>query len=101
MNPIMWPLAVSFAALGSLLTPLTDDLDQYQALVSKVTLQCSGSPSLAITPNTISYVYGANDTSGIPSVLASNHTTLLNGATVHGVQGWIVAFIGVLFFSVL
>ncbi|CAG7848536.1 SubName: Full=Related to UTR2-cell wall protein {ECO:0000313/EMBL:CCA66555.1} [Serendipita indica DSM 11827] len=52
--------------------------NQYQVLVSKVVIQCSTSSGLAVGPDTVSYMYGANDTSGIPTVYASNRTALLN-----------------------
>jgi len=76
--------------------------NQYQAVVSKVTLQCSTSaPGLTITPNTVSYVYGANDTTGVPTVLASNHTTLLNGATTKSVQQWLLVGVSMAVFGIL
>ena len=58
------------------LSPST--VDQYQVLVSKVVVQCSTSSGLDIGANTVSYMYGANDTSGLPTVYASNRTALLN-----------------------
>jgi len=64
--------------------------NQYQALVSKVTVECND--ELPITANTISYVWGRNDTSGIPTVQASNQTTLLDGAaTMTDVKSWMIA----------
>ena len=68
--------------------------DQFMATVSKVTIQCED--SLQIGPKTISYVWGANDTTGVPNVLASNETTLLNGAQgrFSGVQPWTVMAVG-------
>jgi beta-glucanase (GH16 family) len=71
--------------------------NQYQALVSKVTVQCSSAPDMTITADTVSYVYGANDTNGIPAVFASNQTTLLdnpNGAVAAGVRVWVLAVLG-------
>lgn len=68
--------------------------NQYEALVSKVTVQCSNSSGLTITPDTLSYMYGANDTSGIPTVYASNSTGLLNSApsSVQRAPLWPLAF---------
>jgi len=67
--------------------------NQFVATVSQVTVKCTD--SLQITPNTISYVWGANDTSGVPTVTASNHTTLLNGAEGRfGVRPWTVVAVG-------
>ena len=68
--------------------------DQFTASVSKVTVKCTD--SLQITNSTISYVYGANDTTGVPSVAVSNKTTLLNGAEGQfaGVQPWTVMAVG-------
>lgn len=68
--------------------------DQFTVTVSKVTVKCND--PLQITNNTVSYVYGANDTTGVPTVLASNKTTLLNGAEgrFSGVQPWTVMAVG-------
>ncbi|KAG8787850.1 hypothetical protein FRB91_006954 [Serendipita sp. 411] len=62
--------------------------NQYQALVSKVTIQCSTASGLAIGSDTVSYMYGSNDTSGIPTVYASNRTSLLNGGRAKHSFGW-------------
>ena len=69
-------------------------VDQFTATVTKVKIECND--ALQITNNTISYVYGANDTTGVPSVLTSNHTTLLNGAEgrFSGAQPWTVMAVG-------
>lgn len=67
--------------------------NQYQALVSKVTVKCSTSSPLAITANTVSYQYGANDTSGVPTVYASNRTTLLNSGPLRRTLGWPMALL--------
>jgi hypothetical protein len=66
-------------------------LDQYEALVSQVVVQCSTDPNLTITPGSLSYMYGANDTSGVPTVYASNHTGLLSGAPSARVPMWPLA----------
>jgi hypothetical protein len=68
--------------------------DQFTATVSKVKVECDD--VLQITPDTVSYVYGANDTTGIPTVFATNKTTLLNGAEARfgGVQPWTVMAVG-------
>jgi len=68
--------------------------NQFTVTVSKVTVKCND--PLQITNNTVSYVYGANDTTGVPTVLASNKTTLLNGAEGRfgGVQPWTVMAVG-------
>jgi len=68
--------------------------NQFTATVSKVNVTCHD--SLQITNNTISYVYGANDTTGVPSIFASNKTTLLNGAEGRfgGAQPWTVMVVG-------
>lgn len=50
--------------------------NQYVVIVESVTVQCDD--VLPIGPETVSYVYGANDTFGIPQVFASNETTSLN-----------------------
>jgi hypothetical protein len=66
-------------------------IDQYQALVSKVTVQCSTPASLGITPNTVSFMYGANDTTGVPTVYASNQTSLLNSGPATRAVTWPLA----------
>ena len=68
-------------------------LDQYEALVSQVTVQCSTDPNLTITPGALSYMYGANDTEGVPTVLVSNSTGLLNGAPSVGPPVWSLALL--------
>jgi len=67
--------------------------NQYEALVSKVTVQCSTNSGLQTGPDTVSYMYGANDTSGVPTVYASNHTTLLNSAPSLRVSTWPLAWL--------
>jgi len=67
--------------------------NQYEALVSKVTVQCSTNSGLQTGPDTVSYMYGANDTSGVPTVYASNHTTLLNSAPSLRVSAWPLAWL--------
>jgi len=59
-----------------------------------VTVKCND--ALQITNDTVSYVYGANDTTGVPTVFASNKTTLLNGGEgrFSGVQPWTVMAVG-------
>jgi len=68
--------------------------NQFTVTISKVTVKCND--ALQITNNTVSYVYGANDTTGVPTVFASNQTTLLNGAEGRfgGIQPWTVMAIG-------
>lgn len=68
-------------------------LDQYEALVSEVTVQCSTDPNLTITPGALSYMYGANDTSGVPTIYASNSTGLLNSAPSVRVPVWPLALL--------
>lgn len=67
--------------------------NQYEALVSQVTVQCSTDPDLTITPGALSYMYGANDTEGVPTVLVSNSTGLLNGAPSLGAPVWSLALL--------
>jgi len=67
--------------------------NQYEVLVSKVTVQCSTNSPLTVTPDTLSYMYGANDTSGVPTVYASNHTGLLNSAPSVRVPVWPLALL--------
>lgn len=92
MTPTTLPMVVSNPPLYSI--SLEDSrrgiLDQFTATVTKVKIQCND--ALKITNDTISYVYGANDTTGVPNVLTSNHTTLLNGAEGRfgGAQPWTV-----------
>ncbi|PVG00037.1 hypothetical protein CPB86DRAFT_813529 [Serendipita vermifera] len=67
--------------------------NQYQALVSKVTVQCSTPSSLGIGPDTVSFMYGANDTVGVPTVYASNRTSLLNSGPTSRTFTWPVALL--------
>jgi len=67
--------------------------NQYQALVSKVTVQCSTSSPLQLSADTVSYMYGANDTTGVPTVYASNHTGLLNSGPASSRYEWPLALL--------
>lgn len=46
----------------------------FSNLISSITINCSDPTPLPVNAN--SYVYGANDTSGVPTVLITNHTTV-------------------------
>lgn len=67
--------------------------NQYEALVSKVTVNCSTSSPLQLSASDVSYMYGANDTTGVPTVYASNHTTLLNSGPAASRFEWPLALL--------
>jgi hypothetical protein len=89
----MWRQEVCLHCLP--LEPVVDSfsLDQYQALVSKVTVQCSTSSPLQLSADSLSYMYGSNDTTGVPTVYASNHTGLLNSGPASHRFEWPLALL--------
>ncbi|KDQ16709.1 glycoside hydrolase family 16 protein [Botryobasidium botryosum FD-172 SS1] len=50
----------------------------FSNVISSVTIKCADPTPLPT--NATGYVYGANDTTGIPTILITNHTTMTNGA---------------------
>jgi len=70
---------------------------QFYALVNSVTIKCTNAQPVTAGSNITSYVYGGSkNTSTTPTIVYSNHTTLLNGAdrmvpAVGGMGGALVA----------
>jgi len=83
----LWPAGIAASAQGTIdwsggMINWSDPdylaAGHFYAFVDSVSIKCS--TALAVAPDSTSYVYGANDTSGIPTILATNQTTTLNGA---------------------
>ncbi|QRV91402.1 glycoside hydrolase family 16 protein [Ceratobasidium sp. AG-Ba] len=57
----------------------------FSAIVSEVTVKCAPLTGVANSSAMTSYVYAANDSTGVPTVQVTNHSTMLGGA-VSGVR---------------
>jgi len=58
--------------------------NQFYARFNSITVECNDAAFGAVPSNAVSYVYGANTTSGgiiMPGVALTNQSTMLNGAT--------------------
>jgi len=91
----LWPAGINSSAQGTIdwsggMINWNDPdylaAGHFYAFVQSVSIKCS--TALTVPANTTSYIYGANDTTGIPTILASNQTTLVNDAGSVKVASW-------------